>query len=61
MDGWMHYLDVNKMDRKNVRQELHKNAMYNTQHNSRCMATYFPFKQDKENMLGTAGEVRTNS
>ena len=69
----MHHLDANKTHGEKARCELLQNVtrrfeqiLKATRHkNSSCMATYLPSnklsKEDEQDMLGTAGEVRTNS
>ena len=65
---WLHHLDSNetlweKLDGSYTR-IFQTNLGNNTQQNSRCMATclpsHKPSEQEKQDMLNTAGEVRTN-
>ena len=74
MSVLLYPLDATETHREEARWELHKNATccfvkknpWNWTHqNSSCMATYLPsqkpFKYNKQDMLGIASEVRTNS
>ena len=65
---WLHHLDFEEMSRKKARWELHKKAVYYFEQ----ILEAAPYKtvavwlltshlKDQQNMLGTAGEMSTNS
>ena len=69
MDVWMYYIDSGEKKLAETTQEFYVLFWTNpgsiTLQNSSCTATYLPshkpFSLDKQDMLSTIGEVKTNT